>query len=59
MKLFLWVNIALCALTCIGKLVMLADGFMLPRNATHEAVDVALNGVLVVWASILLYSLYQ
>ena len=54
MKIFLWTLIALLALTCASKLVMLATGKMAPRTPGMEALDVLLNGALLTWAAVLL-----
>lgn len=54
MTLFLWVLIALLALSVVGKLVWLATGHMPPRNPRAEAFDVLVNAALIAWAVALL-----
>ena len=54
MTMFLWTLIALLALTCASKLVMLATGEMVPRTPGMEVLDVLLNGALLTWAAVLL-----
>jgi uncharacterized membrane protein len=54
MTLFLWVLIVGFAASAISKLIMLATGKFAPRRPTFEAVDVAINVCLLVWAARLL-----
>lgn len=54
MNAFLWTQIVLLTMTCIGKLVLLATGDMPQRTPRAEAFDVVLNGALLCWAIVLL-----
>jgi hypothetical protein len=54
MTLFLWVLIVLATLSCIGKVIWLANGELPRRQPASEAIDVVVNAALVVWAVALL-----
>jgi hypothetical protein len=57
METFLWVVIALLGLSAIGKLVWLAKGRFPLRDPVSEAMDVVINGALIVWGVVLLIGL--
>ena len=54
MTAFLWTMIVMLALTCAGKLTMLASGTMKPRTPAGEAIDVFVDFVVIAWAASLL-----
>jgi hypothetical protein len=54
MKTFLWTMILLIGITCIGKLILLAKGEFPRRDPRTEALDVVINGAIIVWAALLL-----
>jgi transglutaminase-like putative cysteine protease len=51
---FLWTLIALLTVSCAGKLIWLVTGVFPPRKPYQEALDVVINGALIVWAAVLL-----
>ena len=54
MTLFLWILIVVLALTCIAKLGGLARGVIPQPTPKSEALDIAGNMVLIIYAAILL-----
>jgi len=56
MRVFLWTMVILLAVTCIGKLIALAKRDLPPRTPAGEALDVAMNAGLMIWAAVLLAS---
>jgi len=53
---YLWTSIALFAISAVGKLIWLAQGEFPKRNPHHEAIDVAIAVVWIMWAALLLAS---
>ena len=55
MTAFLWATIALLSIDTLCKLVMLGNGFVLPRTRGGMAIDAAIAIVMIAWAAVLLF----
>ena len=53
MNIFLWVIIFVLAMSCVGKLIMVATGDFPKRTPMSETIDIVINAALLVWAVVL------
>ncbi len=52
---YLWTMLILLSLSVFGKLYMLGTGDFDKRTPKGEALDVLINGVVIVWTAVLLF----
>lgn len=55
MNTYLWVMLILLSLSIFGKLYMLATGEFDKRTPKGEALDVLINGIVIIWTAVLLF----